>query len=103
MATIHSINLIASDPDVRGGRPCIAGTGVRVSDVVMVMLFHTDSPGEIAAWFGLPLAQIHAALAYYYEHKAEIDADIREQIARAEEFKEKRVGSRGAAPAPHAL
>ncbi|MCL4237876.1 MAG: DUF433 domain-containing protein [Anaerolineae bacterium] len=103
MATIHSINLIASDPDVRGGRLCIAGTGVRVSDVAMVMLFHTDSPGEIAAWFGLPLAQIRAALAYYYEHKAEIDADIREQITKAEEYKEKRVGSQSAAFALDAL
>ncbi|MEW6580731.1 MAG: DUF433 domain-containing protein [Chloroflexota bacterium] len=103
MATIHSINLIASDPDVRGGRPCIAGTGIRVLDVVTVMLFHDQTPAEIAEAYALTLAQVHAALAYYYEHKAEIDADIREQIAKAEEFKEKRVGSRGAAPAPHAL
>lgn len=95
MDTILSINLISSNPDVRGGRPCIAGTGVRVSDVVMVMLFHTDAPGDIAAWFGLSLAQIHAALAYYYEHKAEIDEDIRQQIGTAEQYKEKRVGNRG--------
>jgi len=46
---------------------------------------------------------VHAALAYYYEHKAEIDADLREQIARGREFKEKRVGSLGALPAPDAL
>jgi hypothetical protein len=37
---------------------------------------------------------VHAALAYYYEHKAEIDQDLREQIARAREFKEKRIGSK---------
>jgi uncharacterized protein (DUF433 family) len=30
MATIESINLISIDPKVRGGRPCIAGTGLRV-------------------------------------------------------------------------
>jgi uncharacterized protein (DUF433 family) len=76
METILSINLITSNPNVRGGRPCIAGTGVRVSDVAMVMLFHTPDPGEIAAWFGLPLAQI-------------------QQITTAEELKEKRIGSRG--------
>jgi uncharacterized protein (DUF433 family) len=93
--TVLSINLITSDPKVRSGRPCIAGTGVRVSDVAMVMLFHTQDPGEIAAWFGLSLAQIHAALAYYYEHKPELDADIRQQLATAEEYKEKRIGSRG--------
>ncbi|MCE2473101.1 MAG: DUF433 domain-containing protein, partial [Anaerolineae bacterium] len=30
MKTIESINLIYRDPDVRGGRPCIVGTGLRV-------------------------------------------------------------------------
>jgi uncharacterized protein (DUF433 family) len=94
-ATVLSINLITSDPSVRGGRPCIAGTGLRVTDIVMVMLFHDQTPSEIAAWFGVSLAQVHAALSYYYEHKSEIDEDIRQQIALARELKEKRVGSKG--------
>ncbi|MBI5961001.1 MAG: DUF433 domain-containing protein [Chloroflexi bacterium] len=92
-ATILSINLITADPKVRGGRPCIAGTGLRVSDIVMAMLFHDQNPGEIAAAYEVPLAGVHAALAYYYEHKTEIDEDIRQQIAKAKELKEKRVGS----------
>jgi len=100
MATIHSINLIASDPEVRGGRPCIAGTGIRVLDIVAAMLFHDQTPAEIAEAYALSLAQVHAALAYYYEHKAEIDADLREQVARGREYREKRVGSRGAALLP---
>lgn len=93
-ATILSIDLIASDPNVRGGRPCIAGTGIRVSDVAMVMLFHTQDTSEIAAWFDVSLAQIHAALAYYYAHKADIDADMRDSIARGKAYKEQRVGGR---------
>lgn len=93
METIHSINLIVSNPKVRGGRPCLAGTGVRVTDVVTVMLFHDQNPGEIAAWFDVPLASVHAALAYYYEHKTEIDADIREQIAKARELKAQNAGN----------
>ncbi|MBI5669641.1 MAG: DUF433 domain-containing protein [Chloroflexi bacterium] len=92
--TVHSINLIVSDPDVRGGRPCIAGTGVRVTDVVMAMLFHNQTPGEIAAGYAVSLAAVHAALAYYYEHKAEIDEDIRQQIKTARELKEQRLGSK---------
>lgn len=81
--TVHSINLIVSNPKVRGGRPCIAGTGVRVSDVALVMLFHHQDVDGLAAWFGLDLAHIHAALAFYYQHKIDIDADIRQQLADA--------------------
>lgn len=90
---IHSINLITSNPKVRGGRPCIAGTGLRVSDVAMTMLFHRQTPDEIASAYAVSLAGVYAALAYYYEHKTEIDEDIRVQIAKARELKEKRVGS----------
>ena len=90
---VHSINLIVSKPTVRGGRPCIAGTGFRVTDVVMAQRFHNMTPDEIATGYAVPLAGVHAALAYYYEHRDEIDADIREQIERGEEAREKNVGN----------
>lgn len=93
-AVIQSINLIAINPAVRGGRPCIAGTGLRVIDIVMAHLFHQRTSSELASDYGISLAQVYAALAYYYEHKAELDADIRQQVAKAREYKEKRVGSR---------
>lgn len=95
METVQAIDLIATDPRVRGGRPCLRGTGLRVIDVVMAHLFHARTPGELAADYDVPLASVYAALAYYYEHKAELDEDIRQQIAKARELKEKRVGSRG--------
>ena len=93
MATIQSIELITTDADVRGGRPCIGGTGIRVTDIVMAQLFHQRTPDEISSDYALSLAQVHAALAYYYEHKGELDADIRRQIKTAQELKGKRVGS----------
>jgi uncharacterized protein (DUF433 family) len=93
MAAIQSIDLITTDADVRGGRPCIGGTGIRVSDIAMAHLFHQRTPDEISSDYALSLAQVHAALAYYYEHKGELDADIRRQIRTAQELKEKRVGS----------
>ncbi len=80
METIESINLIYRDPEVRGGRPCIVGTGLRVIDIIMSMQFGNRTPDEIALDYDISLAQVHAALAYYYENKAEIDADIREDI-----------------------
>ncbi len=58
------------------------------------MLYHGATPDEIAAWFGVGLAEVHAALAYYYAHKSELDEDIREQIRTAHELKEKGVGQR---------
>ena len=89
MEVVQSIDLITKNPAVRGGRPCIAGTGLRVTDLVMANLFHGRTPDEIAADYELSLAQVHAALAYYYQHKGELDEDIRQQILRARTAKGK--------------
>ena len=98
METVLSINLIASNPAVRNGRPVVAGTGVCVSDIVTARLFHQRSADELASDFALSMAQVYAALAYYYEHKADIDEEIRQRRALDAELKEKRVGSRHPPP-----
>ena len=95
MDTVLSINLIASNPKVRGGRPCIAGTGLRVTDVVVASIYHLQTPDEIAAGFGISLAQVYAALAYYYEHKDALDQDIRQQIATAKALKDQHLANGG--------
>jgi uncharacterized protein (DUF433 family) len=92
MITVLSIDLIASDPAVRGGRPCIAGTGIRVMDLAAAKVFHYQTPDDLATAYDLSLAQVYAALAYYYDHKAEIDTDIREQSALIQAFKDKQRG-----------
>ena len=71
---------ITTDPEVCHGRPCIAGTRVRVMDVVAA---HEQgvSPAELQDYFDtrpLTLGEIHAALAYYNDHKGEIEADFAE-------------------------
>jgi uncharacterized protein (DUF433 family) len=88
MEVVQSIDLITKNPAVRGGRPCIAGTSLRVTDLVMANLFHGRTPDVIAADYELSLALVHAALAYYYQHKRELDEDIRQQILRARTAKE---------------
>lgn len=93
MVTIQSIDLITTDPKVRAGQPCIAGTGIKVTDIAMANLFHRRTPDEISSDYGLSLAQVYAALAYYYEYRSELDASIRQQIKTARELKEKRLGS----------
>jgi len=78
MATITEIgSLISRRAEIRGGRPCIAGTGVSVRRIVQ---WHNmgQIPEEIVQTFGghLSLAQVQAALAYYYANQEEIDADL---------------------------
>ncbi len=94
--TILSINLISSNPNVRSGRPVIDGTGICVSDIVAAVRFHNMTPETILedAYPELTLAQVHAALAYYYEHQTDIDDDMTKRDQIATEMKEKRVGSR---------
>ena len=78
--------LIERSPEIRKGRPCIAGTGVTVRRIAG---WHNLglSPEEIAARIEhLTLAQIHAALAYYYANREEIDSDIEQEEAVAEEI-----------------
>jgi uncharacterized protein (DUF433 family) len=58
-------------------RAYICGTRIRVQDIVSDHERHGLSPEEIAReYLHLSLAQVHAALAYYYDHRDE----IREQM-----------------------
>ena len=78
--------LIERSPEIRKGRPCIAGTGVTVRRIAS---WHNLglAPEEIAAKIEhLTLAQIHAALAYYHANREEIDTDIAAEEAAAEEI-----------------
>ena len=81
MAATDIGTFISRSLDVRGGRPRIAGTGVTVRRIAA--LHHRGiSPEAIAERIGhLSLAQVHAALAYYYANRAEIDADLADEAA----------------------
>jgi uncharacterized protein (DUF433 family) len=59
----------------------IDDTNVKVLEVVLDKIADGLSPEEIHAEDpDLLLAQIHAALSYYYDHQAEIDAEIERQV-----------------------
>lgn len=90
---MQSINLIAINPKVRNGRPYIVGTTVTVADVAIAKIYHNQDADGIADWYKLTLPQVYAALAYYYDHKPEMDEQIRKQIRHAEDLKERRVGN----------
>ncbi|MBZ0293247.1 MAG: DUF433 domain-containing protein [Anaerolineae bacterium] len=85
---ILSINEIVSDPKVRAGKPVIAGTGIRVMDIVAHHLYGDQlSPEQIATDFRLNLGQVHAALAYYYLHQQEVDAQLQQDAEEAKRLK----------------
>lgn len=59
------------------GVPWISGANTKVVEVVLDKIAHGWSPEEMHRQHPhLSMAQIHAALSYYYEHQAEVDADI---------------------------
>jgi len=80
----HHIEII---PDVRGGRPRIAGTRITVADIVIMHLRLGLSLEEIAGKYDLDLAGVYAAMAYYYDHRSGIDASIEADEAFAEAFR----------------
>jgi uncharacterized protein (DUF433 family) len=74
---------IVCTPGTCGGKPRVAGTRIRVQDIAIRHLQHGCSPEEIRAAFPhLTMADIHAALAYYFDHREEIERQIKE----SEEF-----------------
>lgn len=63
----------------------IDDTAVKVREVVLDRLAYGWEPGEIHFQHpNLSLAQIHAAFAWYYDHQAEIDAEIERDLAYAD-------------------
>lgn len=69
---------IAASPGVCGGKPCIAGTRIRVQDIVLRTEAGESPDAILAAFPHITLADIHAALAYYHDHRDLIDQQIRE-------------------------
>ena len=68
---------IVSTPDIFGGKPCVAGHRIRVMDIVCWHEKRGLSPDEILDLCpDLELADIYAALTYYFDHREEIAADF---------------------------
>ncbi len=65
-------------PGVVGGKPHIAGHRITVQNIVIWHEYMGKSPDEIAAEYSLTLADIYAALAYYFDHQSEIAQHIRD-------------------------
>src|SRR5437867_1641316 len=83
MSTVVS-SLIEIDED---GVAWIVGANTKVIEVVVDKLAHGSSPEEMHFQYPhLSLAQIHAALSFYHEHKTELEAEIERRLLRVNEL-----------------
>ena len=74
--------------DMRSGKPCITGTRIAVEDVAMMHLKLRYSLVEIAGKYDLSLASVYAAMAYYFDHRDEIDRRTAEENELVEVLKQ---------------
>ena len=80
---------IESTPEVAGGKPRIAGRRITVQNIVIWHEWMGHTADDIATEYDLTLAEIYAALAYYYDHPQEIDETIKAGQAVVEEMRQK--------------
>ena len=71
------VNIVRT-PGVCGGNPRIEGHRITVQLIAERHVHLGWEAGEIAEAFQLTQSEVHAALAYYYEHQEEIERAIRE-------------------------
>lgn len=76
-------------PDVCGGKPRVAGHRITVQQIAIWHDRMGRSADEIATEYDLELADVYAALAYYFDHREEIDREIEESQSWIEESKAK--------------
>src|SRR5436309_9146672 len=83
------MKIVASQIEIDDqGVAWIAGANTKVVEVVLDKLAYGWSPEEMHRQHPhLSMAQIHAALSYYYEHQNEVDADIERRDRYVEELR----------------
>jgi len=92
MKTVEKLPHVRFDEQ---GRPWIDDTNVKVIEVVLDHLAYGWNAETIQESHPhLSLAQVYAALAWYYDHQAELDAEIERQEERLEALRT------AAAPSP---
>jgi uncharacterized protein (DUF433 family) len=71
------------------GTPFIAGTRIKVVEIVLSYLSSGSSPEELHLHYpALALGQLYSALAYYWDHKAKLDEDIERRLQRVDALKQ---------------
>jgi uncharacterized protein (DUF433 family) len=72
------------------GVAIIEGKTIKVMELVMETMAYGWSPEEIHLQHSyLTLGEIHSAMAYYWDHKEEMDKEIERQLEYADEMRKK--------------
>jgi uncharacterized protein (DUF433 family) len=73
---------------IHGHKACIAGTRISVQDIYVWHELMGKTPDAIVQEYPfLSLAQIHSALAYYYDHPQEIRGQVQQGRKEAERIR----------------
>lgn len=80
---------IEISPEIAGGKPRIAGHRITVQDIVVWHEHMGRSADEICAEYDLSLADVYAALAYYFDHREAIDRSLEESGAFVAEMRKR--------------
>lgn len=68
--------------------PIIEGTSMKIVELITSVKAYGWSPEELLQNYPhLTLSKIHSALAYYWDHKQEIDADMERRYRYAEKLR----------------
>jgi uncharacterized protein (DUF433 family) len=81
--------LIEVVAEVRGGKPCLAGHRISVSDIAIWHYRQGMSAEQIAATYNVEVSKVYAALAYYGEHREDVDRQIEADKKFDEETRQK--------------
>jgi len=84
-STGETYRYITRRAGVRGGNAIIEGTRIGVHDVVGLLQNGESVESVVTSCFpGLSKAQVYESLAYYEDHRGEIDVLIARQMASAD-------------------
>jgi uncharacterized protein (DUF433 family) len=68
-------------PDVRGGNAIVEGTRIGVHDVTGLIVNGSSIDDVVRSFPALTRAQVYECLAYYEDHRAEVDTLIARQMS----------------------
>ncbi|MCC5635225.1 DUF433 domain-containing protein [Nostoc sp. CHAB 5844] len=89
VAIVDIGSLIVRTPEVVGGRPCIAGTRITVQNIIIDFQAGLSPQDIVAEYPYLSLAQVDAALAYYYANQEAMEQEIAQYQAECQAWETK--------------